>query len=1056
MRHGSVAVPDDEEAPAATTRSSAVAAWPIRRKLVALVALPLVVIIAICAVLVIQGAGSLQDSRKVRSLADLVLLSDRASGALGREQAQSVTTATSGAAAQVLQQLRPATDQAMSRLAQAIADPPPGGWPGRVADEVGRVGDAGNRLSGVRSGVDAGGRAPDQMIAGFQSLQDVVLALSDAATTQISSLTDRAAIADSAFTAAAIVRASAAAGQERDILLVGLNERRLSSRSYQALLRQAAAQEEQFTSAAQRATPDQARRLDDIRTDDDRMNLFREDAGLLTTVGDVKVTNSNLNEINATLGNPAEFASLADQRVAALSDLGIAVADSTARDAAGAARRALVSAAGFLALAVLVVLAVLVILTMIARTITGPLRRLRSNAVELSHVVLPATMTKIDEQGGEGDAELPSVLPEGYTAGPETIEVARAVDDIGAEAVRLAAAQVRLRRSLDEAFVSMSRRSQSMVEKQLAIIDELESAEQDPDHLRNLFRLDHLAARMRRYNDNLLVIAGSAVRTRTTSPVRIAELFRAATSEMEQYERVRLQPVGSAAVLGTVAGELIHLLAELLDNAAMYSPPTSPITLSAAFTGDGGLHLEVIDSGVGIPANELARLNARLAAVSDDAEVSSRMGLFVVARLARRGGFAARLQARADSPGTVAQISVPAGLVIGAPGTTGEPLQHPDLSLPAPAPAVPAPAPANGIPDPEAPRRSAAGLPVRTPGAAGALPRRPLSPLHEPAQAPGQASSPVVQAQALGQEPAPDQTTDTDGLFTPAGAGRPAAEPAPSSTESAARSAAAASYTPVHDDLPMIGSYSADTAASTPIFDSISAWFADDPETREIPLREVAVAAAGAEHGQDTTIDLRDAQTAAVTSSRWESLDDRHWVATTARAAAGPEVSGSTETGLPRRRPGANLLPSASAAATAAPAPAAGRSSGGGRDADAVRGRLGSYQRGLASARASGGPRPNPFDGGPPSSGGLFTAVREPGPGRAGDPPPDEPTGDDAGSGVPTGTERGTGPGTEPGVGGTGEVEIVDLRDQRPDGGRQDEAANEPGTTPQDDQGADT
>ncbi len=104
---------------------------------------------------------------------------------------------------------------------------------------------------------------------------------------------------------------------------------------------------------------------------------------------------------------------------------------------------------------------------------------------------------------------LPPALPAGEGGGPETAEVARAVDGLTSEAVRLASAQVRLRRSLDDAFVSMSRRSQSMVEKQLAIIDELERTEEDPDQLRNLFRLDHLAARMRRYNDNLLVLAGS-------------------------------------------------------------------------------------------------------------------------------------------------------------------------------------------------------------------------------------------------------------------------------------------------------------------------------------------------------------------------------------------------------------------------------------------------------------------------------------------------------------------------------------------------------------------
>ena len=133
--------------------------------------------------------------------------------------------------------------------------------------------------------------------------------------------------------------------------------------------------------------------------------------------------------------------------------------------------------------------------------------------------------------------------------------------------------------------------------------------------------------------DNLLVLAGSVVRTRSNAPVPIADVFRAATSEMEQYERVRLQPVSGAAVAGPAAGGLIHLLAELLDNAAMYSPPTSPILMAAAFTPDGGLRLEITDSGVGIPGSELAELNTRLASPgSFDMQVPSRMGRHDVGR----------------------------------------------------------------------------------------------------------------------------------------------------------------------------------------------------------------------------------------------------------------------------------------------------------------------------------------------------------------------------------------------------------------------------------------
>jgi signal transduction histidine kinase len=319
------------------------------------------------------------------------------------------------------------------------------------------------------------------------------------------------------------------------------------------------------------------------------------------------------------------------------------------------------------------------------------MRRLRSGAVDAATVRLPAAVRQIEREGPEAVVAVPPVLPIEAKVGPETREVAQALDGLTGEAIRLATSQVRLRQSLDEAFVAMSRRSQSMVEKQLAIIDELESTEEDPEQLRNLFRLDHLAARMRRYNDNLLVLAGSAVRTRSSAPVAIADVFRAATSEMEQYERVRLQPLSGASVAGASAGGLIHLVAELLDNAAMYSPPTSPIVLAAAYTHEGGLRLEVTDSGVGIPPAELADLNARLAMPGTiDNQVPSRMGLYVVARLAQRGGFGVRLAARAQAAGTVAEITVPKALVLGAP--TG-PLEMVPAAPPATPPATPAETP---------------------------------------------------------------------------------------------------------------------------------------------------------------------------------------------------------------------------------------------------------------------------------------------------------------------------------------------------------------------------
>ena len=410
----------------------------------------------------------------------------------------------------------------------------------------------------------------------------------------------------------------------------------------------------------------------------------------------------------------------------------------------------------------------------VARSVSTPLRRLRTAAVDTANVRLPEAVAKIEREGPDAQVVMPPALPAGEGGGPETTEVARAVDGLTNEAVRLASAQVRLRRSLDDAFVSMSRRSQSMVEKQLAIIDELERTEEDPEQLRNLFRLDHLAARMRRYNDNLLVLAGSVVRTRTNAPVPIADVFRAATSEMEQYERVRLQPVSGAAVAGPAAGGLIHLLAELLDNAAMYSPPTSPILMAAAFGADGSLRLEITDSGVGIPASELDELNARLANPGNfDMQVPSRMGLYVVARLAQRGGFGVQLAQRDGAAGTIAEVVVPAHLVMGGtglvatPGALGGTGVVPEHRTPS-APQLPpvAPVPVGGVTAPFTPSREPAVPQVSADTPAGSTPSTGVTRPAAPA-APDFAGAPAFTEAPVAADD--ERATTTTHIRTPSG-----------------------------------------------------------------------------------------------------------------------------------------------------------------------------------------------------------------------------------------------------------------------------------------------
>jgi signal transduction histidine kinase len=666
-RHGSaVAGAEVDLAPAAPVRGRALAGWSIRRKLTLLVMIPLVALLVGGGVLVTQIALEYRQAHIARVYTDAIVPALQATDAL-RYEFRVVRVND----AEALRQARAATNQRVDALRDALDEVNKlGGTSANITQDTDQELRQLDKIPSVRGlvdrivaneGVDLRA-ASDGIELQFATIQDLISGL----TGELSTVSPDRDAAVGATIVASISRTARFADQERLEIRNILTDTGAPDENALARLSRVAAEQDQSLTAANEVA-DTARR--------GRLTELLNDNKDSTLVGWRAAAERRVRGADDAAGNDdvRTWDTVATERLNTI----VSFVNDTAQQTRDDARRTEVAAlwrAGLVAAAVLGTLAIVTaLLAAIARSVTQPLRRLRSGAVEVASVQLPAAVARIEQDGTAADITLPPVLPADSPAGPETIEVAHAVDDLGAEAVRLATAQVRLRRALDEAFVSMSRRSQAMVEKQLAIIDELESQEQDPDQLRNLFRLDHLAARMRRYNDNLLVLAGSAVRTRATAPVKIAELFRAATSEMEQYERVRLQPVSGASIAGTVAGELVHLLAELLDNAAMYSPPSSAIVLSAAFTSDGGLQIEVLDAGVGISPGEIDRLNARLAQPeSIDTQVPSRMGLFVVARLARRGGFNVTLQARPDASGTVAMVRVPPHLVMGAPGSTGE------------------------------------------------------------------------------------------------------------------------------------------------------------------------------------------------------------------------------------------------------------------------------------------------------------------------------------------------------------------------------------------------
>ncbi len=223
--------------------------------------------------------------------------------------------------------------------------------------------------------------------------------------------------------------------------------------------------------------------------------------------------------------------------------------------------------------------------------------------------------------------------------------MARAFDQVHSEAVRLAGEQALLRSTFNAMFVNLSRRSQSLIERLARMIDNLEQNEADPDRLGNLFSMDHLVTRMRRNSENLLLLAGHENPRKWSESIALADVARAAISEIEQYNRITLNMAPGIAVIGVAVSDVAHLLAELIENATIFSPKDTQVQVLMQEVSSGGVLIEISDKGIGVSEARLADMNWRLDnPPTIDVSVSRHMGLFAVARLAERHRVRVRLR----------------------------------------------------------------------------------------------------------------------------------------------------------------------------------------------------------------------------------------------------------------------------------------------------------------------------------------------------------------------------------------------------------------------------
>ncbi|GAA3929379.1 sensor histidine kinase [Actinoplanes auranticolor] len=309
---------------------------------------------------------------------------------------------------------------------------------------------------------------------------------------------------------------------------------------------------------------------------------------------------------------------------------------------------------------------------LVARSMARSLRELRQGALNVAQFGLPQAVERLRDPALTGSLTPAQVAdqvaePLPVRSRDEFGQVTEAFNAVHLEAVRTAAEQAALRSSVSTMFVNLARRSQILVDRLIGHLDRLERGEEDPDRLAELFQLDHLATRMRRNDENLLVLAGADSTRVQREPAALIDVLRAAQSEVEHYTRIEFGMIDrDIEVSAHAVNDMVHLVAELFDNATAFSPPNSHVIVEARRLGDGAV-LSVEDRGIGISREQLRDLNERLAQPPMvDVAVSRMMGLVVVARLANRHGVKVELRPADTERGTVADVGLPASVMVSA------------------------------------------------------------------------------------------------------------------------------------------------------------------------------------------------------------------------------------------------------------------------------------------------------------------------------------------------------------------------------------------------------
>ncbi|GIJ76153.1 nitrate- and nitrite sensing domain-containing protein [Micromonospora phaseoli] len=644
----------------AEARRGWLARGSIVRLLRLLVAVPLVAVVGFAGLAL---EGTVRQVLNAGSVHDVVTLSTQA-GALARAlQAERVIAAVelttqSQAASATFDEQVARTDAEIVEFQQRRAEVTV------TASALQRV-DAGlNALSTVREQVRSSPRASLSAVAFSYRIL-----VADLLTFRASVATDTSTrIADDVRAAVAVSEAGEAIGQLQVIVLRSLDGAELTPAGQQEIVGAQARYAEAGNAFLALAEPGWVARWEQIGTHPQVVAAQRlQDQVGRTLPGDRLTVDANA-WVGATDGWISEMYQIQGE-------VDAAVADRVATERGQLLRNALLQSIG-----IFLVLVLTAVLTgVVARRITRRLRSLRNTVTKVAYDRLPAVVRELSAAppGSVQPNEVAdrSVSEFKITGTDEIAEVATATRALHREAVRIAGEQAVMRANISEIFVHLSRREQRLVDAMLAQVDEVERDEADPERLQQLYQLDHLATRMARINQSLLVLGGSGISRVRQEPVPLDNVIQAALSQIEHYTRVRIGAVDKElSIAGTAVDEIVHLVAELLDNATGYSPPEAEVLVTGHALVDRAI-VQVVDQGVGLSMQRCDQLNAALAnPASVDVSGVRAMGLTVVARLAARHGVRVELRP-GPVRGTVAEIAMPATVFVRRAAQRPEPME---------------------------------------------------------------------------------------------------------------------------------------------------------------------------------------------------------------------------------------------------------------------------------------------------------------------------------------------------------------------------------------------